>query len=136
MAKLTILLGKNIAPDAYAAVLTERDAAMIQYPEVEAKFMPMRYYPLHPDAYVQQTLERIRSLLIHGRDVKLWTMSEYLVSWIGQEVDSGNIAHGAVEIRLYADDNKSYRRFGFDAEGVICNAGDGCWVYGWFMPSN
>lgn len=135
MAKLTIILGKNICR------LTDVDsdpAKTIFFPEITLVNVGRgpAYVPQHPDNFVPDTIEWILELMAHGKDVQLWTYSEYLVSWIAQAVGGGKFYPAAVGVRLYADDNQSFRRFGISSDGVLEDVGDGGWPFGWFMPSS
>lgn len=141
---LTIILGKNLGklPDVDAP-----SGQLIFFPEltVVGTRSGILHVPQHPDAFIPDTVEWIEMLLGIGKNVQLWTMSEYLVSAIAQEVgrqlenseDTPKWLYTEdVQIRLYADDNSTFRRFGIDNDGRLCDTGDGSWPFGWFMPSS
>lgn len=131
MNKLTIVLGKNIGLNGDLWYRTSVAGLVVGYPEMRHP-SPGVVIPNHPDGFVPQTLEYIKELLTLGcKDVYLWTLSEYLVSAIAQAVGDGTISYEQVEVRLYADDNGSYRDFVISHEGVF---GEG-WPIGWFMPA-
>lgn len=134
--KLRIILGKNIGPTFGRDRPISR--GLIFYPELKMTASGMGDIPVpkHPDDFVPQAIERATKLLLQGRGVEIWTMSEYLVSRIAGGVGENDIAYQCVEVRLYADDNSSFRRFGISRDGLLCNIGDGDWPFGWFMPSN
>lgn len=148
MAKLTIILGKNAAKTAnFKTYQPAQINGLVFYPEVVPALtanQPVFFAPAHPDDFVPQTVNRIRMLMIDGTDVELWTMNEYLVSAIALDVYEHptywNVRQttfgltSCVEVRLWEDDNDSFRRFGIDRDGMLCDIGDGGWPFGWFMP--
>lgn len=139
MSKLTIILGKGIGEmNADLSI-----GKMIRFPEIKFHSGSV-IAPQHPDNFVPQTMEWIRELMIHGKDVQLWTMSEYLVSAIAQDVEAhptywqGDMVTvgraGGVVVRLYEDDNCGWQDFGIDVRGRLCDIGYGNWPIGWFLP--
>lgn len=140
MAKLTIILGKRIGllknyeiEQMGLMVNDDGKHAQLTFPEQHSPFVGW-VCPRHPADFVPEAMDDILWRMYHGVDMQVWTMSEYMVSAIAQAVGNGKIIPSAVEIRLYADDNKSFQRFGLNAEGVLIDVGDGGWPYGWFMP--
>lgn len=138
MTKLTIILGKRIGQlknfeiDQMGLMLPMDGLhARINFPEQHSPFTGWTC-PRHPDDYIPETMDDILWRLYHNANVQLWTYSEYMVSAIAQAVGDGKIVPSVVEVRLYADDNGSYRDFVISHEGVL---GEG-WPFGWFMPSN
>lgn len=127
MAKLTIVLGKKIGTLRAAEGL--HDDTTIFFPELHSP-APGVVAPRHPDDFVNDTIDWIIQLLCHGKNVQLWTMSENLVNAIGGAIADQKLLWKLVEVRLYADDNKSYREFAFTQEGFLSDG----WPFGWFLP--
>jgi hypothetical protein len=68
--------------------------------------------------------------------VELVTLSGALVNQIATAVADGEIPYQAVFIAVYADDNKSFKMYGINEAGFLCNLGNGEWPFGWFDLSN
>lgn len=138
--KLMIVLGKNIgqlyADEQEAAGLRHHSPVdELRYPEIRVANGGWRV-PTHPSVFVPWCVDFTVRVLADGRNVQIWTMSEYLVSGIADAVSENKIVYQCVEVRLYADDNSSFCRFGISRDGFLCNIGDGNWPFGWFMPSD
>lgn len=126
MKKVTIFLGRNIHDLEVCVEFPVAGKAYFHFPEMDCD--SGHFYPLHATRYVPRTLKKIVS---SEHDVVLVTQSSDLVNAIGAAISEGKLLGGKErsEIRLYADDNQSYRSFYLTEEGVISD----CWPYGWFL---
>ena len=132
-ARLTIKLGKNIGKIDHAT--STKDTWRMIFPELASPRIGV-VVPQHPDNFVIQAVEDIKWQLEYVANVELVTLSDALVNQIATAVADGEIPYQAVFIAVYADDNKSFKMYGINEAGFLCNLGNGEWPFGWFDLSN
>ena len=130
--RLTIRLGKNFwKTDQHGTAETLR---MI-FPELVSPRIGV-VIPQHPDNFVDETVGAIEWNLKYDINVELVTLSGALVNQIATAVADGEIPSQAVFVLVYEADNETFKRYGINEAGFLCNLGDGEWPFGWFELSN
>lgn len=129
MKKLTIILGKNIHDLNIFGELSVAYHRLWDFPEVSSNGRYRVAHPLHASAYVRKTVDEI---IATDRTAIVITQSGDLVNALGAAISEGKLTGGEAhtEIRLYDDQNDSFKSLHYTEEGFI-SAG---WPFGWFQP--